>query len=430
MSTGKLPASHQLATDLTSVTITTIEDEQPAQSDFLPATDNENAEKDTTTPAAVRELTPDQESKLVRSALRSSLDAEDTALLNDFLSKAQAKRTAKAAEAAQDGEEGPFPELLEAPCHTPPRGPLADLDTNSPSPTKTHFSPSKPNDPGSIQVLPDSALNDEPIDQDQPPSSPANRRSTRRRQQTQPPTPIPRVIPPAIRNTGLRRAKGTEFIFRDRTEEEKIEMETRENTVYNKGEMRVKPMLRAMAKQKTKKGRLAQESSEDELPETKRPRNKPEKFVTWRKKRFVEYEDGGYENFYIDDFSSGDSFTSSKSESPRVVRSARIRQMKNRQGNKGSQIILNPHLRRVQREAQLNRLKDQTDGPSSSSSSTSSFSPANMRKKLTPKPRHDSLLTAPASRNTSASTSTAADSDRTTADAGVTPKPKRTRSRT
>lgn len=437
LSTGKISAYHHRDIDLTSVTAT-IEDKQPTRSDELPPTVNENAEKDTTTPAAVRELTPKQESKLVRSALRSSLDAEDTALLNDFLSKAQAKRAAKAAEATQDGEDGPFPELLEPSCHTPPREPLTDLDTNSPSPTKTQFSPCKANDPESVRVLPDSANNDEETDRDQPPSSPANRRSIRTRQQIQPPTPIPRVIPPAIRNTGLRRAKGTEFIFRDRTEEEKIEKETRENTAYNKGEMRVKAMLRDMAKQKTKKRLLAQESSEDEPPEREQCRNKHEKFVTWRKERFIEYEDGGYEDFYIDDSStSGDGFTSSDCESPRVVRSARIRQLKESQSNKGSQIILNPRLRRAQREAQLNRLKVQPDEFFSSTSSISPFSPSNVRKKLTPKPRK-TLLAAPVSKNAATNKSTSKDNDRTTAtkkttltiDAGFTPKPKRTRSRT
>lgn len=46
---------------------------------------------------AIGDLTQEQEVKLVRSALRSSLDGEDAELLNDFLLRAKAKRAAKAA---------------------------------------------------------------------------------------------------------------------------------------------------------------------------------------------------------------------------------------------------------------------------------------------------------------------------------------------
>lgn len=372
---------------------------------------------------------------MVRSALRSSLDAEDTALLNDFLSKAQAKRAAKAVVAADDAEGTACPENLEAVCHTPPRAVLRDLDTNSPSPTKAQFSPCKVDGPVNAPVLADPASEDRGKDEGQLPASPANRRSALKRQPAQPSNPPPRVTPPTIRNTGLRRAKGTEFIFRDRNEEQNIEQKTRENTAYNKGERRVKAVLRAFAKQKAEEKLAALECSEDESQEGEPSRSKTAKVVAWRKERFIEYEDGEHQNYFRED-NSGDDVTGSDGESSRIVRSARAQQLKESQEDKEPQVTVTPVMRRIRRETQLQRLKGQPDMSDSSSLSSfsSSSSSTSMRKTLTPKSPRQSQLAAPASKKAttkSTAKNSVPRSKRTlTADAGLTPKPKRTRSKT
>lgn len=233
---------------------------------------------------AVRDLTQKQEGTLVRSALRSSLDGEDAELLNDFLSKAKAKRAAKAAltnsqegaaEASSSPEESPTEGL------TPrSRRVLENLDANSPSPVKTQISPTKsdamPGDDAQEDAVSKDIQDDEPA-----PASPAYRRSTR--------VKAPPANTPAARNTiALRRAKGTEFVFLQRTEAQQLALATRKNTRSNRGDaVPPKYVLQAMAEQEnegsnTVQERLARKGSSGRPA----PKN-----VSWNDERLVEFED-------------------------------------------------------------------------------------------------------------------------------------------
>ncbi|KAL3470032.1 hypothetical protein BJX99DRAFT_58363 [Aspergillus californicus] len=228
-------------------------------------------------------LTADQESTLVRSALRSSLGGEDTELLNNFLSKAKAKREAKAAAeaeaptVAQDHEEQPH----QPPCQqvtveipTPERRVLEALNANSPSPQKSPSkSPGKPT--GKDENAEDKAA---------PPAGPGARRSTRVKS-------LQRATAPSVRTTlSLRRARGTEFVFLQRTEAQALALLTRKNTRDNKGESSLpKFTLQGLARQ-------APDSS-PAIDDNIRRAHKPKKFVTWNEERMVEFEgDGDKEN--------------------------------------------------------------------------------------------------------------------------------------
>ncbi|KAJ5393545.1 uncharacterized protein N7487_011186 [Penicillium crustosum] len=243
------------------------------------------------TTESVQDLTQEQEIKLVRSALRSSLDGEDAELLNDFLSRANAKRAAKATnpEDAKSTEMSSSPEESpEVECSTPPpRRVLEELTTNSPSPVKLHFSPSKYD----VKLGADGANDREDIipkeiKEEQAPSSPAYRRSTRTKGSSA----------PAMRNTiSFRRAKGTEFVFQQRTETQQVAMATKRNTRLNKGKS-VTPMvtLEALAQQSSQE-ELQLDNSQNESSNSKdssfRGLNKPRKQVSWNEERIAEYEE-------------------------------------------------------------------------------------------------------------------------------------------
>lgn len=225
----------------------------------------------------VRDLTQKQEGTLVRSALRSSLDGEDAELLNDFLSKAKAKRAAKAAlvdsqegttEASSSPEESPEEAL------TPrSRRVLEDLDANSPSPIKS--------DAIIFDGTQEFAVSKE-MEYDEPaPASPACRRSTR--------VKAPATNPSAVRNTiALRRAKGTEFVFLQRTEAQQLALATKKNTRNNRGDsVMPKYVLQAMAEQKSEESAPVQDRSERKVS-SRRPASKN---VTWNDDRLVEFED-------------------------------------------------------------------------------------------------------------------------------------------
>ncbi|KAJ5169583.1 uncharacterized protein N7500_002366 [Penicillium coprophilum] len=253
----------------------------------------DNAGEDKTTVVSPTESVQDltQEQKLVRSALRSSLDGEDAELLNDFLSRANAKRAAKAThpqdvkptETSSSPEESP-----EIQCPTPPsRRVLEELTTNSPSPVKLQISPSKYD----IKRGADGADDQEDIipkeiREEQAPSSPAYRRSTRAKGSST----------PNMRNTiSLRRAKGTEFVFLQRTETQQVAMATKRNTRLNRGKS-VTPtvVLEAMAQQ-SREEELQPVNSQNEGPNHKdtnfRELTKPRKQVSWNEERMAEYEE-------------------------------------------------------------------------------------------------------------------------------------------
>ncbi|CAI7568897.1 unnamed protein product [Penicillium glandicola] len=239
----------------------------------------------------VQDLTQEQEIKLVRSALRSSLDGEDAELLNDFLFRANAKRAAKAThpEDAKSTEMSSSSEdSREVECSTPrSRRVLEELTTNSPSPIKLQISPSKYD----VKCGTDGADDREDIipkeiKEEQAPSSPANRRSTRAKGSST----------PSMRNTiSLRRAKGTEFVFLQRTETQQVAMATKRNTRLNKGKS-VSPMvaLEALAQQASEEA-LQSSNSQNEDSNTKntnfRGLTKPRKQVSWNEERMAEYEE-------------------------------------------------------------------------------------------------------------------------------------------
>ncbi|CAI7637207.1 unnamed protein product [Penicillium pancosmium] len=249
------------------------------------------AEAAPTPTKAVRGLTQEQKGKLVRSALRSSLDGEDAELLNDFLSKAKAKRAAKttlmnaqelhvdATEKSSSPEDSP-----DAECSTPrSRRALEDLDTNSPSPVKVQVSPSKKGEIAHDEIREIVAKKDHQ-DDEQAPASPAYRRSSRVKA---PPAETP-AAPNAI---SLRRAKGTEFVFLQRTETQELALATKRNTRNNRGKsVMPKYVLEAMSQQNE-----PSEATESDRPGRKDRKDtihrQSRKNVSWNEERLAEFED-------------------------------------------------------------------------------------------------------------------------------------------
>lgn len=296
--TSKTPVYNDaMATDmhLTASDRKTAEDLQsrPSSQDAPTVIDNAGEDKTNivSTTESVQDLTQEQEIKLVRSALRSSLDGEDAELLNDFLTRANAKRAAKAThpgdakstEMSSSPEESP-----EVECSTPPpRRALEELTANSPSPIKLQISPSKYDVMRGVDGADDREdIIPKEIKEEQAPSSPAYRRSTRTKGSST----------PNMRNTiSFRRAKGTEFVFQQRTETQQVAMATKRNTRLNKGKS-VAPIIALEA--------LAQQPSEEELQpgnsqnegSTHKDTNsrglaKRRKQVSWNEERIAEFEE-------------------------------------------------------------------------------------------------------------------------------------------
>ncbi|KAE8371359.1 hypothetical protein BDV26DRAFT_276264 [Aspergillus bertholletiae] len=343
---------------------------------------------DATEPAAasasVQDLTVEQESTLVRSALQSSLDGEDTELLNNFLSKAKAKREAKAAAAAmatQDTEEKADQEYMEIPDIPTPQGRrvLEDLDTNSPSPLKVQLSPSK--GPGKT------------IDEkeEQPPSSP--RRSTRAK-----PPPRMTTTTTAARNTlMLRRAKGNEFVFLKRTEAQELALATRRNTRQNKGgAMLPKYTLQTLAQQSSDS---EVNSDDDKSAGDSGRRRGSAKRVSWNDDRLVEYE-GESGDGNSDDAAGREG----KSKNPEKRKAASSRTTHSQDPSKtGGDIVpaaattATPRARRVRR---LGTPKP-TAAVDAGASPSTSMSPPEPRKKLNPKSPRTALTGSGASKKVS-----------------------------
>ena len=245
--------------------------------------DNQPEPEKETAPA--QEITSaQQESTLVRSALRSSLDGEDAELLNNFLTKARAKRAAKAVMAQENVEEEKVTKKEEVPDMPTPRSrrALEELDTNSPSPSPQKVrlpSPKKPENPPASPIRKEIVYNDkEHTGDEKQQSSPVTRRSTRVR------VP-PRTTTSAIRNTlSLRRAKGNEFVFLQRSEAQELALVTRKNTRQNKGSaVFPKYVLKNLAQKQGPK-----EGSPNPAPSANKKGNR----VCWNNARLVEFEDG------------------------------------------------------------------------------------------------------------------------------------------
>lgn len=246
----------------------------------------------------VKDLTQQQEGTLVRSALRSSIDRADTALLNDFLIRAQEKRAAKAATLTQEEattEQSSSPDLSpDAECPTPTsRRVLEVMDENSSS---TARAASPPTQETQINVQEQvEALGQPVLEEEEAPASPTVRRSRRSRRGTtpEPPTTI-----------SLRRATGTEFVFKQRTPAQELALTTTKNTRRNRGDavfpQLVLEALREQTKALEEQEKALAEQAKDEQPVSaattiREDSNEPKdpstgrKSVRWNDDRLVEF---------------------------------------------------------------------------------------------------------------------------------------------
>jgi hypothetical protein len=230
-------------------------------------------------------LSVQQESTLVRSALRSSLGGEDAELLNNFLSKAKAARAAKAAAmTVQDvAAEPACQEVSDVP--TPQaRRVLEELDANSPSPSKVQLSPVKASDPAEGPDRDEQPRKSVDAREDENQAASPVRRSSRNRAAKVP----PQTTTPTLRTLTLRRAKGTEFVFLQRTEAQELALATRRNTRHNKGAaVMPKYVLQALAEQSQN---INLDVDDGQAGDPGRKRTGAKKYVTWNEERLVQYQ--------------------------------------------------------------------------------------------------------------------------------------------
>ena len=393
---------------------------------------------------AIGDLTQEQEVKLVRSALRSSLDGEDAELLNDFLLRAKAKRAAKAAHTDSGvSVQSSSPEEPEIECSTPrSRRALEELNTNSPSPIKLQISPSK-FDIARAEAQ-DEVIKD--LQEETAPASPACRRSTRAK--------APSTNVPAVRNTiALRRAKGTEFVFLQRTEAQEVALATKRNTRINKGKS-VFPNVALEV--------LAQQSEEPETNDKharldrKGPssRSTKRKQVSWNEERMAEYEE--YKDFTDDQEEEGERCTSDVGATPRRSgskrsekkaaasdRSSRSQTQADRHVDGGPEsgppATATPRSRRVRRLGDSGAMGSgtpvktggRTSKPPAASAPVAAgpSTPTKGRRKLTPKSPSTSTSMLPAPAQSGIPTRSNKEKSMLQASAGCTPTARRIRSR-
>ncbi|KAJ6017406.1 hypothetical protein N7451_000785 [Penicillium sp. IBT 35674x] len=387
------------------------------------AATDESRDTASTPTKVVRDLTQ-QEGTLVRSALRSSLDGSDTELLNDFLSKAQAKRAAKAALMDQEGDvtekSSSAEESPEAEITTPrSRRALEVLDKNSPSPVKPDVSVTKCDVPSGDEA-PENAVTKVIMEQEPAPGSPSCRRSTR--------VKVPTVNPANVRNTiALRRAKGNEFIFLQRTEAQEVALATKKNTRLNRGGA-VPPqiVLEAFALLQSQ----GIDPTEDDCKGASY-RSSTRKSVTWNDDQLVQYEDERQGSELLDekDSSSSDGveeITQLRSASTRSEKKASSQrssrsQMHASSSNEESESAPAPttapttapqrsrRVRRLGESAMVSGTPVKTgsgriskrsapSAPTEAVVSAGPSTPTKPRRKLTPKSPSLSSLTAPASK--------------------------------
>lgn len=139
--------------------------------------------------------------------------SDDTAYLHDFLTRARAKKAARAASS---------PEKMEDVGSSPAkntRQALANLSTNPVSPSAA----------SQTDLRPDEGVDDTMNDNQA--TSPCRRSSRPRFPKT-----LKSVVPGVPNTIPVRRSNGTEFIFLPRSEAMQISLDTRTNTQRNKGE--------------------------------------------------------------------------------------------------------------------------------------------------------------------------------------------------
>ena len=139
--------------------------------------------------------------------------SDDTAYLHDFLTRARAQKAARAASS---------PERMGSPVSSPPkntRQAQVNLAEESMAPLEVTHVELRP------EEIVDGTINDDQA------TSPC-RRSSRPRI----PKPLKSVVPSIPNTIPVRRSNGTEFVFLQRTEAMQISLDTRTNTLRNKGE--------------------------------------------------------------------------------------------------------------------------------------------------------------------------------------------------
>lgn len=409
-------------------------------------------------------ISAEQESTLVRSALRSSLDGDDAEVLNNFLSKAKAKRAAKAAMAAQEQttteEKTAQEEEVAIPNLPTPRSrrALGELDANSPSPSPQKVASARKAEdasgsPVSKEAVPKEDKAKNAPQQEQQPSSPtATRRSTR----TRTPRAPPKSNIPTPQNTlSLRRAKGNEFVFLQRTEAQELALVTRKNTKNNKGNS----VLPKYTLQTLSKGQGSAEASPSSDSSSGSERSGSGKRVCWNDARLVEYEDGeepqpaaSVSPEPAEELS--DSITRAGPDAnanKKAGEKQKTPSSNNRSTRSQTTVITmpqSPAARRVRRLGNQAAATTTTKPePTPAASCKGMYTSSSTRKKLTPKAPSSGLLGTPPSKksvsisaNTTTigrSTGTATGSRETStksksifkANAGSTPMPKRVRSR-
>lgn len=337
---------------------------------------------------------------------------------------------------------------------------LEELDANSPTPSPQKVSsPRKAEKPSGRPILKDTSKKDreQAGDDQQHPGSSTTRRSTR----TRTPRVPPRTNIPAFQNSlSLRRAKGTEFVFTQRTEAQELSLTTRKNTRQNKGSslLPVFTLMVLAIKQAPNEASPGPENS------TIHKKGGSGKRVCWNDARLVEFEHG--EEPQPDPNSSRESSDELFDNSTRIGSNAQSDKQASEKGKTSSgrstrsQMTTtatppSPAARQVRRlgSSSTPSVPDTTTSSSSKRAST----PSNNRKKLTPRSPRGALLGTPPSKksvsiSSSATTTTTSSNTTTTAtskssstttgsgtksnsksifkaNAGSTPMPKRVRSR-
>ena len=175
---------------------------------------------------AMRSAKASNDGSQERKTRYGSRISDDTSMLKDFLSRAQAKKAAKAQESAHNLGSASSPRRS-------PRKILGKLDQNSPASTKIKESISRCNTPPGKVKLGSFDMNQEV--EETGPEPPSQRRSARKR----PPAPsrTPKEVTPSL--IPLRRPDGPEAIKLQKSAVQELAIVTRANTRRNKGQAKM-----------------------------------------------------------------------------------------------------------------------------------------------------------------------------------------------
>ncbi|KAL9609139.1 MAG: hypothetical protein Q9167_006067 [Letrouitia subvulpina] len=205
------------------------EDEMPSATMKSEMLEPERASAGNSTSSVLTQLVdppnpePSSEPVISKSKTRSATRfSDDTSILKDFLSRAQARKQAKEAKHASEP-----PPLVSTPRRSP-RKALMNIDRNSPSPHKKRDLVNRPGTPPGKEKLGTFSL--EEMEEVPGETSPVRRSSRKRLQPPAKTTPgAPSFIP-------VRRADGTDPVVLPKTVAQELAMVTRANTRRNKGQ--------------------------------------------------------------------------------------------------------------------------------------------------------------------------------------------------